>query len=84
MAIVRNKKTNFLYKYIVDNIFENIATGIIGKVSDEAAQKTFVINLDATELINEHPVIEKLIRTLNLKIEVPKHFEKLKLLEFYT
>ena len=70
MAIVRNKKTNFLYKYIGDNIFENIATGIIGKVSDEAAQKTFVINLDATELINEHPVIEKLIRTLNLKIEV--------------
>lgn len=70
MAIVRNKKNNFLYKYIGGNVFENIATGQSGKVSDEAAAKTFAINLDATELINEYPIIEELIRTLNLKIEV--------------
>ena len=70
MAIVRNKKTNDIYRYVGDNVFKNIRTEVEGKVSDEAAKKTFVINLDATELINEHPIIEDLIRTLNLKIEV--------------
>lgn len=68
--IVRNKKTDFLYRYEGDNVFTNLATGVQGKVSDEAAQKTFAINLEATELINENPVLETLIRTLQLKIEL--------------
>lgn len=68
--IVRNKKTDVLYRYEGDNVFTNLATGVQGKVSDEAAQKTFAINLEATELINENPVLETLIRTLQLKIEL--------------
>lgn len=68
--IVRNKKTNFLYRYEGDNIFTNLSTGVSGKVSDKAAQETFAINLEATQLINGNPIIETLIRTLKLKIEI--------------
>lgn len=69
MAIVRNNKTNDLYRYLGENKFRNLRTGVEGIVSDEAARKTFVINLEATQLINENPIIETLIRTLNLKFD---------------
>lgn len=69
MGIVRNKKTDFAYRYLGDNVFRNIVTGVEGKVTDEAAQKTFAINLDATELCNEFPMIEEMIKTLNLKFD---------------
>lgn len=70
MAIVRNKKTDFAYRYLGDNVFKNIVTGVEGKVTDEAAQKTFVINLEATELCNEFPMIEELIMAAKLKFDV--------------
>jgi hypothetical protein len=70
MAIVKNKKTDFLYRYLGDNVFRNIATGVEGKVTDEAAQKTFAIHLEATELCEEYPLIEELIKAANLKYDV--------------
>lgn len=69
MAIVRNKMTNDLYRYVGENTFRNIRTGVEGKVTDEAAQKTFVVNLEATELCEEYPMIEELISTLGLKFD---------------
>ena len=71
-AIVRHKTTNTLYRHIEGDIFQNIVTDVIGEVPPEIAQKIFAISLDATELCNEHPNIEMLIRGLNLKIEVPQ------------
>jgi hypothetical protein len=50
-------------------IFRNLRTGVEGVVSDDAARNTFVINLEATELINKNPIIENLIRSLNLKFD---------------
>ena len=70
MAIVRNIRTNDLYRYEGENRFTNIRTGVSGKVSDEAARTTFVINLGATELCNKYPMIEKLISALNLKVNL--------------
>lgn len=67
MAIVRNIKNDFFYRYLGQNKFLNIATGITGVVTDEAAQKTFRIRLEETELFNEFPLIEELINKLNLK-----------------
>jgi hypothetical protein len=69
MAIVRNIKTNDLYEYLGGNKFLNLRTGQHGEVSDEAAKKTFKINIDATLIINEFPIVKDLIKTLNLKIE---------------
>jgi hypothetical protein len=67
MAIVRNIKTNDLYRYNGENSFTNIRTGVSGKVTDEAARTTFVINVDATIIMNEYPMVEKMIKALNLK-----------------
>lgn len=67
--VVRNIKTSDLYFYLGENTFRNIRTGAEGKVTDEAAKKTFVINLEATEICNEYPLVEELIKSLNLKID---------------
>lgn len=65
--VVRNIKSNELYFYEGENVFTNIASGVSGKVTDVAAQKTFRINIEATEIINEFPLISEMINKLNLK-----------------
>lgn len=62
--------TNDLYFYEGDNTFENLRTQKKGIVSDKAAQKTFLINLDASEMFNEYPLIAELINKLDLKYDV--------------
>ncbi len=69
MAIVKNKKNNFVYRYIGKNVFKNVVTGVIGEVSDEAARKTFVISVEATVICEEYPMVEELIKALQLKFE---------------
>ena len=69
MAIVRNIQNNDLYRYLGGNKFRNVRTGAEGAVDDEAAQKIFRINLEATEFLNEYPIVEEMIKTLNLKFD---------------
>lgn len=68
-VVVRHKKTNDVYQYLGQNVFRNVRTGGEGSVSDEVAQRSFNINLDATELFNEHPILHDLVRILNLKFD---------------
>jgi hypothetical protein len=68
-VVVRHKTTNDLYQYFGQNRFKNLRTGVEGEVSDEVAQRCFAINLDATEILHYHPIVEDLIRTLNLKFD---------------
>lgn len=70
--VVRNIKSDDLYFYEGGNVFKNIRTGVSGKVKDEAAKNTFRINLEATQMLNENPCIEKLISALSLRIEIVK------------
>lgn len=70
MAIVRNIQNNDLYRYHGNNEYTNLRTGNRGVIDEELAQKVFKINLEATELINENPALETLIKALNLKIEM--------------
>ncbi len=67
--VVRNLKTNDLYFYKGENEFQNIRTGVCGKVSDTAAQKTFGINPEMSILLNENPMIAEMINRLNLTYE---------------
>lgn len=67
MAIVRNIQTNDLYRYHGNDEYTNIRTNARGIIKPELAQKIFKINLEATEIFNEHPEIENLINKLNLK-----------------
>ena len=70
MAIVRHKKSNVLYEYLGDNRFKNLCTLKEGIVEDDKAREIFVINLEATELLGEYPLIKDLIHLLNLKCDV--------------
>lgn len=65
--VVRNIKNDDLYFYEGENKFENIRTGLKGSVSDTAAQKTFLINVEATEILNEFPLVAEMISRLDLK-----------------
>lgn len=69
MAIVRNIQNNQLYRYLGDNKFRNIVTGREGLVEDEKAREVFKINVEATGILNEYPLVEDLIEKLKLKID---------------
>ena len=69
MAIVRNIQTNVPYRYLGQNIYRNLCTGVEGEIKEELAQKIFKINLEATAICEEYPLVEQLIKSLNLKLE---------------
>lgn len=72
MAVVRNIQNNDLYRYLGNNVFRNIRTGVEGIVSEEKAKEVFKINLEATWMIEEYPQIEELISRMNLRIDKDK------------
>jgi len=69
MAVVRNVQTNDLYLYLGDNKFRNMRTSKEGVIPSEVARNGFKINLEATVLWNTNPLLENLIKSLNLKFE---------------
>ena len=69
MAILRNIQNDRLYKYLGDDTYLNLASQKEGKIEPEMAQKVLKINLEATQLIGEYPILEELICKLDLKIE---------------
>jgi hypothetical protein len=69
MAIVRNIQNDDLYRYHGNNEFTNLRTGKRGVIDNDLAKKVFKINLEATELIEENPIIEEMIKRLNLKFD---------------
>lgn len=73
--IVRNIQNGDLYFYLGENRFKNIRTDNEGIVDDETARKIFRINVDATEIINEFPLVIEMIKKINLKIDKPQKQE---------
>lgn len=69
MAIVRNQQNNDAYEYFGENKFKNLRTQKEGVVSDEQAKEIFKINLEATEIISEYPLVAELINKCNLKFD---------------
>lgn len=68
--IVRNIQNNDAYAFLGGNRFINLRTGKEGEVNEEKAKDVFKFNIEATELINEFPIIETMIKQLNLKFDV--------------
>lgn len=58
-----------MYRYLGNDVYRNIRTGVEGEVKPEVAEKIFRINLEVTEICNKYPMVEELIKSLNLKIE---------------
>lgn len=69
MPICRNIQNDDLYRYLGDNKFRNLRTGSEGCIEPEMAKNILKINLEATELLNENPLIEEMIERLKLKIQ---------------
>lgn len=69
MGVVRNIQNNDLYVYLGDNKYRNMRTGKEGVVDEETAQKLFKINVEATAIWLEYPILEDLISSLNLKFD---------------
>jgi hypothetical protein len=69
MVIVRNIQNNQLYGHLGDNKYINLVTGVEGEVPDDMAKKIFKINLQATKIVYDFPVIETLISELGLTID---------------
>ncbi len=70
MAVVRNIQNNVLYRYLGGNRFRNLCTGEEGVVDEEKAREVFKINLEATQILENYPNIEKMIFDLKLKADV--------------
>lgn len=75
--ICRNIQTNDLYAYQGENNFKNLRTGAEGSLEEDKAREFLRMNVEATQIINNYPIVAELIQKLNLKIE-PKVNEKSK------
>lgn len=69
MAIVRNIQNNNLYRYLGDNKYRNIMTGVEGEIDEAVAARIFKINLELTNLCENFPNIEIMINKLKLKLD---------------
>lgn len=67
--IVRNIQNNDLYSFLGGTTFVNLRTGKRGEVNEDKAKEVFKFNIEATEMINEYPIIELMVKQLQLKFE---------------
>lgn len=70
MVVLRNIQNNQLYGHLGDNKYINLITGAEGEVPDEMAKKIFKINLQATKMMHDFPVIQTLVSELGLTIDI--------------
>lgn len=70
--VCRNIQNNDLYQYLGGNTFKNIRTGAQGEIPGELAQSTLKVNVEATQLLHDYPVLEEMIQKLNLKLSLGK------------
>ena len=74
-AVLRNKHNpdaanyNDLYRHVKDNTVRNLRTGVEGHITDNQLQTQFVIDYNATMLLNKYPHIEEMIFKLKLKLD---------------
>lgn len=69
MAICRNTQTNDLYLYQGDNTYKNLRTGAVGVIPEDMAQKYLVVNIEATQIINDFPLVAEMINRLNMCVD---------------
>lgn len=74
--VCRNKKTGELYLYKGDGMFKNIRTGTEGVIETELAQKILSVNVEATQMLNEYPILQEAINRLNLVMEYKPQITK--------
>lgn len=68
-AILRHQTTNTLYRHEQGNVYTNLSTGKSGEISPEQAQRIFKINIEATAIFNEYPIVEEMVKRLELVLK---------------
>lgn len=69
LPVVRNVQNNDFYTYLGENKFRNIRTKVEGVVEADKASALFRINVDATKMFNEFPLVNDLVNKLNLTFD---------------
>lgn len=64
-------KNDDMYLGLGNSKYKNLRTGKEGEVDDDKAKSVFTINSNATELLNEYPLLSEAIQKLNLKFHNP-------------
>lgn len=72
MAIVRNLTNGQYYRYLGNDVYQNIITGVKGKINQKAAEKNLRISIEETAIFNEYPMVEEMVRRLKLVSEKSK------------
>jgi hypothetical protein len=71
-AICRNIQNNHIYRHTGGSCFINLTTGATGNIDEKTANSVLKINTELTYICNQYPIVELLIRKLELKIEKTK------------
>ena len=72
MAIVRNLLNGQYYRYHGNDVYENIITGVKGRISQKSAAKNLKISIEETAIFNEYPIVEDMVKRLKLVSEKSK------------
>ena len=73
MAIVRNLLNGQYYRYHGNDVYENIITGVKGRISQKSAAKNLKISIEETAIFNEYPIVEEMVKKLKLVSEKSKN-----------
>lgn len=68
-AICRLRKNGDAYRHIEGNTFKNLRTGIDWEIDEDKAAEIFVIDYNASMMLNKYPIIEEMIFKLKLRLE---------------
>ena len=60
-ALVVNKKTRVLYKYLGDDVYKNLVTGVEGKLLPEDAKKYFSVPARLNYMVHKNENVLSLI-----------------------
>lgn len=68
-SVLRLKKNNDLYRDLGNDAYLNLRTKVEWNISPEKMKEIFIIDYNATMIINKFPIIEDFIFSLKLKLE---------------
>lgn len=66
----RYVRNNSIYEYLGDCNFKNAITGQVGVVEESKAKDIFRFNIELSQMVQDYPEVENLIKFLKLKFEI--------------
>lgn len=67
-AVLQNIQNNDAYLHLGEDMYRNLRTGKEGEIKPELATSIFNLNVPLTVMLAENPILETMIKKLNLRI----------------